>query len=260
MEALSQLINNDLTRGFALILPLNTVHQIEGILISPLGCQDQLTINECGEFITKNDWPTNRSQAHVNLRVINEQLPLCKYGHCLKRIVNYIIGIWLQHPSTPIFLSKLDFDVAYRRCHLDATSALESCCIFNNFLLVALCLTFGGTPCPNFWEACREPFCDLANKLIHNSQRDHMTTFDPMSLPLLGPNRLPPDTPHAPALPLAIPVPPDNFGKGDIYIDDSIFVTPNITKPSNVLQKLFPLPSTPLQDHYPKMNHYLGKC
>jgi hypothetical protein len=55
MEALSQLINDDNTRGFTLILPLDAIHHIKGISISPLGCQDQLTINECGEFITKND-------------------------------------------------------------------------------------------------------------------------------------------------------------------------------------------------------------
>ncbi len=169
-----------------------------------------------------------------------------------------------QHLTTTPLHSNLSIKIWFwrgipempSRCNIGTRKFLH----LQQFLIGSLCLTFGGTPCPNFWEACREPFCDLANKLIHNSQRDQMTTFDPMSLPLLGPNRLPPDTSHAPALPLAIPVPPDNFGKGDIYIDDSIFVTPNINKPSNMLQKLFPLPSTPLQDHYPKMNHYLGKC
>lgn len=89
--------------------------------------------------------------------------------------------------------------------------------------------------------ACREPLCNLANELIHNSQSDYTTTFDPMSLPLLVPNRLPPDIPYAPTLPLAIPILPDYLGKGDIYTDDSIFVTPEINNNIEHVAKAVPL-------------------
>ncbi len=62
-----------------------------------------------------------------------------------------------------------------------------------------------------------------------------------MSLQLLVPDRLLPDIPYTQALPLAVNIPHDDLGKGEKYIDDSIFVTPDL---GNNMQKLYHLLST----------------
>jgi hypothetical protein len=109
------------------------------------------------------------------------------------------------------------------------------------FLFISFRLTFGGTPCPNLWETFGQPTCNLANELIQNSQWDHSTLFDPLSLQLLVPKRLPPDTPFVQALPLAINIPSNNYGKGDIYVDDSIFVCPDLHNNIERVAKTVPL-------------------
>jgi hypothetical protein len=245
-DKVKDLLTDDVIRGFSLILPIKAAQHIKGISISPLGCQEQDTINDRGEVVKKNRLThdqsfTGPSGTSPNLRVQTEKLPKCKYGHCLKRIINYIISIRIRHPLTPIFLSKFDFDAAYRHCHLSPKTALESCCIFDSFLLVALRLTFGGAPCPNLWETCGQPTCDLANELIQNSQWDHSTFFDPLSLQILVPKRLPPNTPFTPALQLAVNIPVNDKGKGDIYIDDTIFVVPDLNDNLERVAKAAPL-------------------
>jgi hypothetical protein len=120
-------------------------------------------------------------------------------------------------------------------------TALESCCIFDGFLCISLRLTFGGTPCPNLWETFGQPTCDIANELIQNSQWDHNVLFDPLSDQLLVPKRLPPDTPFFPALPLAVDIPINGVGKGDIYVDDSIFVCPDLNNNIERVAKAVPL-------------------
>jgi hypothetical protein len=49
-----ELLLDHVTRGFSLILPLDAAHHLKGISISPLGCQEQDTINDQGEIIKKN--------------------------------------------------------------------------------------------------------------------------------------------------------------------------------------------------------------
>jgi hypothetical protein len=237
---------HDIIKGFSLVLPIKAIEKLQKISISPLGCQQQDTINEKGETIQKFRLTHDQtfpgpSGNSTNLRVISEELPPCSYGHCLRRIINYIASIHQRHPSTPIYLAKYDFDAAFRRCHLSPETALESCCTFDNFLLVSLRLTFGGSPCPNLWETIGQPICDIANELIQNSQWNHSSVFDPISSQLLVPKRLPPDTPYEPALPLAINVPINDKGKGDIYIDDSIFICPDLNDNIERIAKAAPL-------------------
>ncbi len=260
IQKVTDLLNEDISRGFALILPLEATQVLQNISISPLGCQDQWSINENGEFITKHRLTHDQSFPgpsgfSTNTRVITEHLPNCKYGHCLKRLINYIASLRLRHPETPIFLSKFDFDAAYRRCHLAPESALESCCILDTYLIISLRLTFGGSPCPNLWEAVGEPICDIANELIHNSQWNHLTLYDDISLQLMVPKRLPPDLPFQKALQLAVDIPIDDLGKGDIYIDDSIFVTPDIGNNIERVAKAVPLAintvARPVSHHEP---------
>jgi hypothetical protein len=105
-HTVNKLIKEDIIHCFSLILPIKATHQLQGVAISPLGCQDQLTINDWGEFVTKHRLTHDQtfpglSGTSTNLRVLTDALPPCKYGHCIKRIINYIISNCLQHPAPP---------------------------------------------------------------------------------------------------------------------------------------------------------------
>jgi hypothetical protein len=83
---MKDLLQEDKTRGFPLVSPLKTVSHLENVSISPLGYQQQDTINEKGENVQKNCLTHNHSFPgpsgnSTNLRVLTDQLPTCKYGH-----------------------------------------------------------------------------------------------------------------------------------------------------------------------------------
>ena len=63
-------------------------------------------------------------------------------------------------------LTKVDCKSAYRRIHLQATTALKACTVFAGISLVALRLTFGGAPNPSQWSDVSEVAVDLANDLV----------------------------------------------------------------------------------------------
>jgi hypothetical protein len=81
-----------------------------------------------------------------------------------------------------------------------------------------------------------------------------------MSLSLLVPKRLPPNTPYTPALPLAVPIPPDGLEKGDTYIDDSIFITPDINNNNECVAKAIPLAFHTVAWPLSQDNPYQEKC
>jgi hypothetical protein len=53
-DLIIKLVKDDVTRGFALPLPLNKIASIPGVLLAPLNIQAQSTINERGEIIPKD--------------------------------------------------------------------------------------------------------------------------------------------------------------------------------------------------------------
>jgi hypothetical protein len=43
---------------------------------------------------------------------------------------------------------------------------MESLTVFDDMLLMALCMTFGGSPCPALWGIISETLVDLSNAII----------------------------------------------------------------------------------------------
>jgi hypothetical protein len=240
------LLTEDVNQGYPLILPKSAIEKLPNLTISPIGCQEQDTINEHTNIVTKYCLTHDQSFSgpsgnSTNLHVIEDELPPCCCGHCLNRLINYIASVRLRHPTTPIYLSKYDSDSTFCRRHVSPGSALESCCIFNYFLFVSLSLTFGGMPCPNLWETFGQPTCDMANELIQNSQWDHSKRFDPLSLQILVPKCLPSNILFIKSLPLAADIPVNDHGKGDINVDDSIVVCPDVHVNIEQVAKAVPL-------------------
>jgi len=223
-------IKEDVERGFALILSIQTLKRIKNVSLAPLGCIKQNTIGNDGSRTHKfrlthdHSFP-GPSGTSVNLRTIHDNLPPIVYGFCLKHIIQYILNLRLHNPSSKIFISKFDFDAAYRRCHMSAATAQESLTIHNNFLLMALWLTFGGLPCPNLWGCLSESITDLSNMLIQNNYWNHTKLFDPLVNSLNEPVSLPADIPFAQTKSLSISIPTNNIGKSDVFIDDIIAIS-----------------------------------
>ena len=150
-KTLDDLIDKVINHGFALPFPIQSLFSMPNTSTAPLGCQEQETINTNGERIPKlrmtHDQTFPRpSGKSVNLRVIKEELPPCMYRFVLSRILHYIVDLQYRHPRTKIFLCKFDIDAAYCWFHLSSSTALESMTIYGGLLLIALRLTFSGSP------------------------------------------------------------------------------------------------------------------
>jgi len=96
--ALENIIENDISKGYALPLLREILYDIPNASLAPLGCIEQDTINERGERTTKfrmtHDQSFKGPSLHsVNERVIRECLPNCMYSFTLLRSLHYIISL-----------------------------------------------------------------------------------------------------------------------------------------------------------------------
>jgi hypothetical protein len=230
---LGDLIAEDVRRGFALPLQLDTPKFLPNASIAPLGCIEQTSINERGDQVVKYRMTHDQSfpgpsGLSVNKRVNKDLLPPCMYSFVLSRVLHYIVSTRKNLPTTKIYKCKFDIDAAYRRCHLSHDTATECLTIHDGKLFMALRLTFGGTPCPALWGLISDTIIDTCNTLIQNHHWDHNTLFDPISELIDEPSSLPDSIPFSQAKDLMIEKPLNNRGFTDIYIDDSIGIAPDI--------------------------------
>ena len=224
----------DIEHGFALPLPVSCLkHFITEASIAPLGVQDQSSLTDEGIRIAK--WRMTHDQTFpapsalsVNKRVITENLPACKYGHALLRILHFIVDLRRRHPDKRILLGKFDLKAAFRRAHLSPETALESMSVLDDILMVSLRLTFGGAPCPPTWSCLSESICDLANDLMACPAWNHLEVRSPIQDSILPPLRLPDTVQIGQAVQLAVKFPSDETGKSDIFLDDFIPVALDI--------------------------------
>jgi hypothetical protein len=135
----------------------------------------------------------------------------------------------------------VDLDAAYRRCHLSIATAQESLTVYDDLLFMALRMTFGGAPCPALWGIISETMADVCNTLINNQSWNHEEFFDTLSNSLNPPLFLPESINFEPALPMTVKVPINYLGKVDIYIDDTIGVTPDLHDNSLRVSRAIPL-------------------
>jgi hypothetical protein len=245
-SAMDTNISEDIIQGFALPLPISVIYEIPDASLAPLGCHKQETINERGEKIPKFRMTHDQSfpgpsGLSVNLRVKKQLLPNIMYSFVLLRSIHYICSLQLRHPKTKIFICKVDLDSAYRRCHLSAATAQESLTIYDDLLLMALRMTFGGAPCPALWGIISETITDVCNSLISNTTWNHEEFHDTMSDSLHPPLSLPESIKFEPALPIAVEIPINDLGKVDIYIDDTIGITPDFNDNTSRVSKAIPL-------------------
>ncbi len=163
------------------------------------------------------------------------------YSFVMSRLINCIVNTCQLLPETKIFLYKINLDAAYRRCSLLSLTSWESMTTYDSLLLVALWMTFGGSPCLNLWEVLSETIADVANSILHNPVWDHNHLYDPMSDSIDSPKTLLDDIPFQRARDVAVVLPDNLGGYIDIYIDDNLGVTPDIGDNMTRLNRVLPL-------------------
>jgi hypothetical protein len=245
-QIISDIISEDIEKGYAFPLPLSILNKIPNASIAPLGCHKQSTIDCKGSIIPKFRMTHDQtflgpSGLSVNLRVQKQLLPPILYSYALCRCIHYIVDLRARHPQTKIFICKVDIDAAFHRCTLAADTATESLTVFDNMLLMAMRMTFGGSPCPSLWGIISETLADISNIIIQSKHWDHQILHDQISDELDSPLSLPDSVPFHPAKELAVSIPLNDLGKVDIYIDDSIGITPDLQDNTSRVSQAIPL-------------------
>ena len=93
----------------------------------------------------------------------------------------------------------------------------------DNFILLALCLTFGGATNPSQWSDMSKLICNLANAIVCDIGWDPLVLCSPhQDLISMVPSLEAPKIPMAQASTLAVELPPDDEPKSNCYIDDLI--------------------------------------
>ena len=224
---------------------------------------EQNTINERGEIIPSKRLAHNQSMIYkssntsVNGRVVKKKLPPMMYGHALLRLIHYIVTCRERFPNKRILLSKFDLKSAYRRCHMNYDTAIQSITQDPtlDIAIMTLRLTFDGSPNPNIFGLVSETICDLANHLISNPKWNHKKYMSPIQ------DKVPPsessteDYPFSQALPMIVKVPHDPKGHAEIYIEDFMVAVVDINDNATRANKSVPLAihtlGRPLLSHEP---------
>jgi hypothetical protein len=143
-QRLTEMLKDEVSRGWQLILPCEAALQIPNAILAPLGLVKQDTINEFGEIIPK--WRLIHNQSFniikgtsrsINDHLITDDLTPCRYCKALNRHIHFIIGLQSRHPTVRILQVKVDWKSAYRRLHQEALTAIQSMVMIGIFVLIA---------------------------------------------------------------------------------------------------------------------------
>ena len=110
---LHELVQDDISHGFQIPLPLEAATRVAGGVLAPCGIASQFSINEFGERIEKDrlthdlsfDYAEGKS---LNKRLVRDNLPDLRYGPCLSQLIHYIHALRFNHPDKIIVASKID--------------------------------------------------------------------------------------------------------------------------------------------------------
>jgi hypothetical protein len=235
LNTLKEILEKDVNQGWMIPIPLKYLNEIPDSELAPVGIDDkQFKILPDRSKLMKYRLTHDQSFVasvgeSVNKRVIKEDLNPLYYRGCLSRLIHYISSIRSRHPNIKILGGKSDIKSAYRRITLNGQTAVKCAIMCQEFSLVSLRLTFGGSPCPNEWCIASELFTDLANDILHCEDWNPQELFSPHAPTLLPPQYLNDDIPFAPAADLDVQIPDDDMG----WIDDGMAIIPDIKDNKN---------------------------
>ena len=240
-ELLEKLVEKDVVNGYSLPLPLGKLIRIPGTVLAPMNIAAQNTINELGQIIAKDRLTHDQSfdfseKSSVNSRVRKDELQPCRYGHCIKRIINWLVAARRKHPGVKILSQKVDFKAAYRRMHLCWKVATQTCTHLpeKELALMALRLTFGGSPGPTEWGTLSESVTDLTNAILEHPDWDPTSLHSSYAHLIPARKDLPDDIPFGEGRELIVDVPVNDIGMSDIYIDDIFTACLDLPESDNI--------------------------
>ena len=96
-DLLLKLIDKDVKYGYSVPIPLESVTRIPGLEMAPMNIMAQNTIGEFGRVVPKDRLTHDQSWkwgsgTTVNSLIRKELLQECRYGFCIRRIVNWAIA------------------------------------------------------------------------------------------------------------------------------------------------------------------------
>ena len=151
---LQELLNKDITQGYALPINKAAAKKIVSSAWTLLNITEQWTINEEGEHINKKCVTHDQSfQGLVLERSINNIVDITTlepliYRLMFMRVVHVIHAMQWAYLDIHILIYKLDLVSAYRQMHISAKTAAKCICSTSICALIYLRLTFGGSFSP----------------------------------------------------------------------------------------------------------------
>ena len=235
---LEKALSNEILKGWELVLPSNRVNDIPNLVISPMGVATHIGVQSDGSFAPKPrvthdlSFPGKYSEQSINSRVLEDTLQPCMFGHALLRIIHRIVHLRQLFPNKTIWIRKEDAKSAYRRVHLNASTAFKTAVQLTidgiAYILIALRLPFGGSPCPSEFCLVSDIITDVINDLMANHEWNPQEVRSEYVHKIPPPSKLPSDVPFATALPTSVPNREGANCSADVFIDDIITVGADI--------------------------------
>ena len=235
---LANAMEKEITKGWNIVLPDTKYNVIPNLILNPMGVASQCGISAFGEFIDKLrithdlSFPGKTSNESVNSRSIPTDLEPIMFGHTLLRIIHYIVNLRKRYPEKKIWVRKEDIKSAYRRMHLNSTSAFTSAVRVKIkqiwYILLSIRLPFGGAVCPSEFCLLSDILTDLINDLFTCKQWDHNKIRSNYIAKIPTAVELDPSIPFAQARDLIVDMPTEDEGKTDCFVDDLISVAVDI--------------------------------
>jgi hypothetical protein len=231
---LIDLLKDKVERGWQLPLPRSAALLIKGCEVAPLGMVAQTMIDGKGNAkskfrLTHNQSfnPSRTEKRSVNDRVDASQLTVARFGKAFSRFIYHICYLRQLYPDERILVTKVDWKSAYRQIHLRPSTAVRSRTSIDGLLLMALRMTFGGSPNPAQWSDVSKVVTDLANDLVRRNDWDPQQFKSPHQALIstdeaVGNNRgeIRPDDAFAEPELFAVDEPEDDRARFDCYLDD----------------------------------------
>ena len=110
-------MTQDVELGYGILISIDYIKRMPGAEVHPIGCQNQITIDEKGNVVPKNrvtyDLSFNRKQGRlVNQHVREEEVPGVIFGHDMIRFLHLIHHTRRNHPQEQILCNKIDVETA----------------------------------------------------------------------------------------------------------------------------------------------------
>ncbi len=153
----------------------------------------------------------------------------------MKHLINWAVAACRKYPNKRILTTKLNIKAAYRRCHLNAVMAIQTCTRIptKGFALMMLRLSFGGAPCPAEWRSIAESICDLAKEILLRDEWDPLSLSSPAQHLVPEKTHLADDVPFGIGREFVVDIPVDLQGKINLYINYFVGLTVDIDSSDN---------------------------